>query len=289
VKNIATGDETAADKSLMGAQALSDVGTATTTAATGATQGASVGWGFARAAAPALSKVAGPVAMARGGLDIVRGIGQTGLAAYRRKKLKALEDFQGKHEGVARFAKQTQTTRAVSGVGTAIGGGLALAGGLGIAGLALSNPVGWALLGGAAVVGGGVAAYKKIRKHQLGKQINTDEYRKKLERAGIHVPDDEDLAPRSTWQKAKNLFTASSTSQRRYEAVRGHIAQKLSKNEDSHGFEHSSELEEIASHMGIKPRKPRALDPHAPLRVSDDAREKERARRAKNYARALDA
>jgi hypothetical protein len=293
VKNIVTGDERAKDKALMGGQVLSDLGSATTTAASGASQGSKLGWGFAKAASPVLSKVAGPVAIARGGVDIVRGTAQAGLAGYRRGKLEELEKEGGSAAGVARFAKQSQSTKIATGIGTAVGGGLALAGGLGIAGLALSNPVGWGLLGGAALVGGGMAVARKVRKHQLGKQLDTPEYRRQMKAAGIHVPSDKELEPTSTWGKVKNFFTASTTSQRRYDAVRGHIAQKLAKNEDADYYNYSPQLDKVLSHMGIKPKPIDFSPPSERTSLFDrDAQKKKQEaqeKRSKNIARALDA
>jgi hypothetical protein len=281
VRNLATDEKKVKDKALTTGGVLSDLGSATTTAASGLNQASSLGWGFAKSAAPVLDKVAGPVAMARGGIDVVRGTAQASLAGYRRQKLEKIEKQRGRYEGVARFAKQTQTTKVVGGVGTALGGGLALAGGLGIAGLALSNPIGWGLLAGAAGVGAGVAAYRKYRKHSLGKQLDTPEYRDQLEKAGIHVPTDKELQPTSGWQKVKNFFTASTTSSRRYDAVRGHIAQKLAKHEEM-GSNFHPDVKAIIKHMGMKER------PSESTPLDAEKREKVRQGRAKNIARALE-
>jgi hypothetical protein len=179
----------------------------------------------------------------------------------------------------------------VGGVGTAVGGGLALAGGLGIAGLALSNPIGWGLLGGAALVGGGVAAYKKYRKHQLGKQLDSDGSRAELKAAGIHVPTDQELKPTGFLEKMKNFITFSTASQRRHDAVRGHIAEKLAKNEDADRDEHQPGLAEIMRHLGIK-EKPQAPPPNEQSPLSDQAavekRKTAQGKRAKSIARALE-
>ena len=287
-RRLATDETQKKDKALTGLGVLSDLGSATTTAASGLNQGASAGWGFAKSAAPVLDKVAGPVAIARGGIDVVRGTAQASLAGYRRHQLSKIEGEEGDYSGVARFAKQNQTTKVVGGVGTAIGGGLALAGGLGIAGLALSGPVGWGLLAGAAGVGAGVAAYRKYRKHSIGKQLADPEYQRQLARARIHVPSDEELQPTSTWGKVKNFFTASTTSQRRYDAVRGHIAQKLAKNEDIDAQDWHPDVAKIIKHMGVK-AKPEASVPSRLLDSDARARHDEaRQVRAKHIAQALE-
>ena len=288
IHSLATDETRAGDKALTAGGVLSDLGSATTTLASGTTQAANAGLGVAKSVAPVLGAVAGPVAMARGGLDIVRGTAQAGLAGYRRQKLAKIEDDGGEYAGVARFAKQNQTTKVVGGVGTAIGGGLALAGGLGIAGLALSGPVGWGLLAGAAGVGAGMAAYKKYRKHQIGKQLGGSEYSEQLADAGIHVPTDEELAPTSTWGKVKNVLTLSTTEQRRYDAVRGHIGQKLAKNEDSpYGWDPA--IPKIIKNIGLKPKAKETTDDSSRLYdpEADARREEAQKKRAKHIARAL--
>ncbi|HEU0052699.1 MAG TPA: hypothetical protein VFQ39_05960 [Longimicrobium sp.] len=228
------------------------------------------------------------MAIAKGGIDIVRGGVQAGLAGYRRKKLAAIEEQGGNLAGAARFGKQTQTTRIVGGVGTALGGALAIGGG---AALLASNPIGWGLLGGAAVIGGGMAAYKRYRQHQLGKQMANDpEYQEQLRRAGVHVPDSRDLAPKSGWEKFKNVITGKTEHVRRYHMVRAHLAESLARREKP-GYEQDFNAERIIKNLGIKkrPEEPRRGEDE-PLfdRAADERREKAHRERVKNIARALE-
>jgi hypothetical protein len=290
-----TGQDKKKDKALLGAQALSDLGSAATTTASGLVQGSkalgassTVGSALGSAATMA-TKIAAPVAIAKGGVDIVRGGVQAGLAGYRRKKLAALEERGGNMEGAARFGKQTQTTRMVRGVGTAVGGALALGGGVA---LLASNPIGWGLLGGAAVIGGGMAVYKRYREHQLGKKMANDpDYQRQLRASGVHVPDSQDLAPRSRWESVKNFFTGKTENVRRYHMVRAHLAESLAKREKpSSGYDFDVHAPRVVSSLGLKPppgeahdEEERLIDPQR-----DERREKAHRERVKNIARALE-
>ncbi|HEX2095534.1 MAG TPA: hypothetical protein VHG28_24270 [Longimicrobiaceae bacterium] len=293
LENVARGHDKAKDKALMTGQAVSSLASATTTTASGMLQGANLGLSGFRAAAPIASAVAGPAAMVTGATDIVRGTVSGGLATYRRQKLKGIEEEGGDHTGIARFAKQAQTTKAVRGFGTAVGGGVAVAGGLGLLGLlGISNPVGWALLGGAAAVGGGLAAYKKYRQHQIGKQIrdNHEGYADQLRAAGIHVPTDQDLELKGWKAKLKNLFTTREA--RRAELVRGQIAEKLASSEESrysHLTDPRGHLPRIIDHLGIRAPRREPSD-ESPLLGGRDSpeRAKQKKRRIRDIGRVLE-
>ena len=79
----------------------------------------------------------------------------------------------------------------------------------------------------------------------------------------------------------KNFFTASTTSSRRYDAVRGHIGQRLAKNEES-GWDYHPDVPDIIKLMGVKTR------PFETGRLEDGEREKRREERAKNIAKAFE-
>jgi len=290
-KNVVTGDDKKKDKALMMGDAVSSLGSATTTTASGILKGAKAGLSGFSSASSLASTVAGPAALVTGAADVVRGTVGGGLALHRRNKLAEMEKSGGDYRGVARFAKEAQTTKAVRGFGTAIGGGMAVAGGLGLMGvLALSNPVGWGLLGGAAAIGGGLALYKKYRQHQEGKKLGQDsEYQKQMRDASIHVPDDEDLKLTGAKAHLKNLFTTKEI--RRHDMMRGAIADKLADRENSHDVWRSSHhVPELLDNIGITPHKPSA-DEESPLFMSEKDREKaeqKKRKRAKDIARVLE-
>ncbi len=301
MKNVVTGGDQKKDKALMMGQAVSSLGSATTTTASGILKGAKAGLsGFSKASSLA-STVAGPAALVTGATDIVRGTVGGGLALHRRQKLAAMHGDMdeamvnsmgqegGEYRGIVRFAKESQTTKAVRGFGTAIGGGLAVAGGLGLMGLALSNPVGWGLLGGAAAIGGGLALYKKYRQHQQGKKIKNDlEYRMQLNHAGIHVPDDGDLKLTGAKAHLKNLFTTKEI--RRHDMVRGQIADELANREHKNDSMNSNiHVPRILGNIGIA-SKPRSYDDRSHLLESNNQVEDEvkKRKRAKDIARVLE-
>jgi hypothetical protein len=219
----ATGGEKGGDKALLGLEATSSLANATVS---GASTASYAGTLLGSSAIPAAAaSVAGPAALVMGGADLVGGAVRNRLAARRQRKLAAIEEnTEGFESGVARFAKDSQQTRKTSGLGSVLKGGLAIGGGIAL--LAGAGPIGWGLLGGAALVGGGLSLYKQYRKHKLGKQIlNDPEYQQKLTAGNrIRIPDEQDLANES-WTRRWNPFNTKES--RTHDLIRGQIAQQL--------------------------------------------------------------
>jgi uncharacterized membrane protein YebE (DUF533 family) len=173
---------------------------------------------------------------------------------------------QGRQSGIARFASESQWTKAKSNYGKAASGALSVAGGALLLAAGLSNPVGWALLAGAGLLGLGFMAYKKYKKHQQGKELNNPDYQRALRANGIHVPTDEELGP----GKWSDMLTTKSS--RRQDMVRGLIATRLAQAEGA-----DANLREIAGHLGIRKR----TEDENPLVGPDE-------QRIKSFARALE-
>lgn len=260
---MATSSHKLSDKALTGVGAVSDLANATLSGATGAMEGAEL---MGSTLSSAL-QVAGPAAMVMGAADLVGGGLSGGLAAHRQKKLKEVQqEHEGTGEGaIARFAKESQRTKKNRGWGTALKGGLALGGGIALA--LGAGPIGWGLLGGAALVGGGMALYKQYRKHKLGKEIlNDPEYQEHLQNMGIRIPEQRHLDEQSRIKRWNPLNTKAS---RTHDLIRGQIAEKLegAVNEPHHNDIQNDEMADspltaIAGHLGIKNKgkKARAKD-----------------------------
>jgi hypothetical protein len=262
---MATSSHKLEDKALTGVGAVSDLANATVSGTSAAMQGAELMGGTLSSAL----QVAGPAAMVMGAADLVGGGISGGLAAHRQKKL---EEIQQEHEGtgdgaIAKFAKESQRTRKTRGFGTALKGGLALGGGIALA--LGAGPIGWGLLGGAALVGGGMALYKQYRKHKQGKEIldpKNPQYREQLERADIRIPTQDDLDKQSWLKRWNPLNTRES---RTHDLIRAQIAHKLEEsvndpnhNEVQNDDGEDSPLTAVVGHLGIKNRgrKARAKD-----------------------------
>jgi hypothetical protein len=263
LEQVASGSNQKKDKALLGLGAVSDLANATISGASTAMQGAEL---MGTTLGSALS-VAGPAAMVMGGADLIGGIASNRLAAHRQERLQEIaEQHQGSGEGaIANFAMESQRTRKKRGLGTALKGGLALGGGIALA--LGAGPVGWGLLGGAALVGGAMAAYKQYRKHKQGNEIlNNPEYQRQLAEAGIRIPDENDLKKQS-WTKRWNPFNTKAS--RTHDLIRGQIAEKLQNavndpnhNEIQNDDGRNSPLTAIAGLLGIKNkgRKARSSD-----------------------------
>jgi hypothetical protein len=71
----------------------------------------------------------------------------------------------------AREGVRTQATRIRTGAATAVKGAVTIAGGAVLIALGMTNPVGWMLLGGAALIGGIYALYKLQQKAKRKRQL----------------------------------------------------------------------------------------------------------------------
>lgn len=304
-KRFFTSQEKKKDKALVALDVASNLGKTATTAFSGAQQAAAITAPFFKPVASAaqsakhfLHPIAAPAALVTGASDIVSGTVGGGLAAYRRQKLANLEKLSDPLQGTARFAKQQQTTKGWSNLAKAIGGGLAVGGGAALLAAGLSNPVGWGLLGGAAAIGLGITAFKKLRKHYLGKKILKDrEYQRQLRSSGVVIPDDRDLKLHGGWAKFKNLLTTRSS--RAHDLVRGQLATKLA--DDSDEVEQRSDLHqqfggsfaEDLMNRGVRKRHIRSLigirEMSESMPFEEEAKAKWLKKRSKNIAQALDA
>lgn len=259
-----TGGEKAGDKALLGLEATSSFANATVS---GASTARYTGPFFGGSAAAAMS-VAGPAALAMGGADIVGGAIGNRLAAHREKKLARIEENAGGFEsGVARFAKESQQTKKKRHLGSILKGGLAVGGGIAL--LAGAGPIGWGLLGGAALVGGALGLYKQYRKHKLGKQILADpDYRRQLTTGNnLRIPDARDLASQS-WTKRWNPLNTKAS--RTHDLIRGQIADHLDRHTHRSGHDDrqnddadNAPLDAVVGLLGLRnkgPKKARAQD-----------------------------
>lgn len=134
---------------------------------------ASVSSGAQSAAALTATAVAGGGAIAMGAADMVRG----GYGAYkghqREKNLTNLagdENASDKVKSAAIQAASTQNMRKKVAGATVLKGALLVAGGVTLLVLA-TNPVGWLLLGGAALIGGLASLWRVWQKSKRKKQV----------------------------------------------------------------------------------------------------------------------
>jgi hypothetical protein len=220
---IATGTEQAGDKAQLGLEAASSAANATLSGATTAYHASTL----LGATSGLATSVAAPAAVAMGGVDMIGG----GIAAYRaRNRQQQLQGIASSHtasdyeRGVARFAAESQRTKKKRGLGTALKGGLAIGGGLAL--LLGAGPIGWGLLGGAAAVAGGMALYKRYRKHKEGKKIlDNPEYQQQLTSEGhVRIPTPDDLAKQPRIKRWNPFNTKES---RTHDLIRAQIAQHL--------------------------------------------------------------
>jgi hypothetical protein len=266
LQQVAQGSNKKKDKALLGMGAVSDLANATVSGASTAMQGAEL----AGSTLGGALQVAGPAAMVMGGMDLVGGLVSNRMAAHRQSELERIQQTQsdlGFHgdAAIAKFAKGSQETKKKRSLGTALKGGLALGGGIALA--LGAGPIGWGLLGGAALVGGAMTLYKQYRKHKQGKEIlNDPQQREHLESAGIRIPDANDLKKQS-WLKRWNPLNTKES--RTHDLIRGQIAEKLQNavndphhNDVQNDDGRNSPLTAIAGHLGIKNKgkKARARD-----------------------------
>ncbi|MDB5079470.1 MAG: hypothetical protein JWP00_1394 [Chloroflexi bacterium] len=128
--------------------------------------------GASSAAAMTATTVAGGGAIAMGAVDMVRG----GYGAYkadqREERLKKLANAPASDsvKSAATQAASTQNMRLKVAGATVLKGALLVAGGVTLLVLA-SNPVGWLLLGGAALVGGLAALWRFWKKTKRKKEV----------------------------------------------------------------------------------------------------------------------
>ncbi len=282
IHDIATSKEKKKDKAIKSIDVLGALANASNAGASGVSQIAGLVGSSTGTAATLAGKIAAPAAIAKGGADVVSGLATGGLAHYRSNKLAKIENDGFRNDGIARFAKENQWTKAKANYGKAAGGALGIAGGATLLAAGLSNPVGWGLLVGAGLVGAGLAGYKMIKKHQQGKQLDKSEYKDQLYKGGINVPTDEEMG-KGGWS---DIFKTKSM--RRRDMVRGQIGMKLAENESKTGFYDTpdGELSDIGEHLGVKKHKGEGIS------LMDDlesgGREEDKMKRAKAYAKGLD-
>jgi len=102
------------------------------------------------------------LSIATGSIDVIRGVGGAALAQSRMGELRTVAGLSDR-EGVkdqARYAAGKQEQKRDDRLITAGKGALGVIGGGLLLGLGLTNPVGLALITGAALIGGGVALYR---------------------------------------------------------------------------------------------------------------------------------
>lgn len=251
-KELFSGQEKAGDKTLIGLNALSDLGRASSSGASNAINSSNLFGTMAEATKSVALPVAAVGALVTGTADMITG----GVGAYkagkRREELNQLYESSRNsgEKGIARFARDAQAGKQRQGIGKTItgaittGGGLALgAGALGLLGAA-ATPVGWALLAGAGLAGAGLWAYNKYKRHQEAKKMLNDKgYMAELLRAGITPPEDEDVA-QLPWYK--RWF--SSNSELKMDLIRGQVADKLARGNTPFN-------EQILSTLGFKREK----------------------------------
>lgn len=273
--DILTSDERGQDKAVKGLGVIGSLGNAVNAGASGVGQ-----VGELLGASGTLTNIAGAVAapagIVKGGADLVTGLVGGGMAHYRSNKLQDIQQQDDNNEGIARFASENQWMKAKSNYGKAFGGALGVAGGAALLAAGLSNPVGWGLLAGAGIVGGGMALYNLYQKHQQGKALESDEYSGALSRGGIEVPDEEMMDRNKSWT---DYFKTDAM--RRRDMVRGQVGKKLAENETKTGEYYNypdQSLKDIGSYLGV-----RELDNERGGLVSSSKKDE----RAKSYADAL--
>ncbi|ACE86324.1 hypothetical protein [Cellvibrio japonicus] len=279
IHDIATSKEQRGDKAIKGVGVAGSLASAAQSGASGlgTVSGLLPNVGGLSSVAGAASSVIAPAAIAKSGADVITGLATGGLAHYRSNKLAAMQnDYGNSQHGIAKYASDNQWTKAKANYGKAFGGALGVAGGAVLLAAGLSNPIGWGLLGGAAVVGLGLAAYKAYKKHQMGKKLKEDgNYRGMLAGNHIVVPDQ---VPR---QGFGDYFKTESM--RRNENVRGQIATHLAQSEGRrYSDDEPNESAQIVNYLGVKEaRKASAFD--RLLSGGDDEQQ-----RAKAIAKGLD-
>jgi cytochrome c551/c552 len=273
--DILTSDERGGDKAVKGLGVIGSLGNAVNAGASGVGQ-----VGELLGASGTLTNIAGAVAapagIVKGGADLVTGLVGGGMAHYRSNKLQEIQEEGDSNEGIARFASENQWMKAKSNYGKAVGGGLGVLGGATLLAAGLSNPVGWGLLAGAGIVGGGMALYNLYQKHKQGKALESDEYSGALSRGGIEVPDEEMMDRNKSWT---DYFKTDAM--RRRDMVRGQVGKKLAENETKTGEFYNypdDSLSRIGSRLGV-----RELDNERGGLVNSSKKDE----RAKSYADAL--
>lgn len=134
------------------------------------------------AAAAAATVVAGGASVAMGVIDVLRGTAGALTANKRHQALLVIIDQIEREASLTQLEKlrlitaaregaRTQQTRIQTGAVTAAKGAVTIAGGALLIALGMTSPVGWMLLGGAALVGGIYALYKLQQKSKRKRQL----------------------------------------------------------------------------------------------------------------------
>jgi hypothetical protein len=208
------------ERGLGGMQAASGVSDAVKQSATASFNIASLTGNAAAAAAATL--VAGGAGVVMGVIDMIRGAVQSYNARQREKMLRAVAFALESDLTSAIPASQKQTLLRTAadvarlqglqwwgGAATMAKGALTIAGGAVLLAAGISNPVGWALLGGAAVLGAIYVFYKLREKRKYKRQVAVREL-------GIK-------SWRDRWKAEKKKIEAETTwgSQERRQRLRG--------------------------------------------------------------------
>ncbi len=247
VSDLRLGGRQTGDTMETGSELVSNLGKSTANASLAAANTATMlGHPLSSAATSTLGHIAAPAAIASGAADMLGG----GFGAYRAgKRQAALEAHASNPDnlltgGMAEFAARQQQTKKKANVARVGKGALGVAGGIALAVGGLSNPIGWGLLGGAALVGGGISLYKKYKQYKEGKRILNDEnYRARLGLGGVDTDArveaiKKQWGPRRWWNTMKL-----------HDSVRGHVANQLVER----GIGDRRE-DEIRDNIGIKKR-----------------------------------
>jgi hypothetical protein len=174
------------------------------------------------AAAAAATLVAGGAGVVMGVIDMIRGAVQSYNARQREKMLRAVtfaveSDLTGaipasQKQSILRTAADVARLQGLQwwgGASTMAKGALTIAGGAFLLAAGISNPVGWALLGGAAILGAIYVFYKLREKRKHKRQVAVREL-------GIK-------SWRDRWKAEKKKIEAETTwgSQERRQRMRG--------------------------------------------------------------------
>ncbi|MEE4000430.1 DUF4157 domain-containing protein [Tenacibaculum sp. FZY0031] len=170
-----TGNQLSGDKNLLKLDIASNLTNVGTSIASSVGGFASAVGNTATVTSSALA--AGPFAAAGGLFEMIRG-GVGAKVASDRERM--LGEIGTQNAGsaltreIASFAEDSQETKKKSSIANVVKGGLGLAGGAAL--LAGTGPIGWGLLGVAALAGLGVKGYQTWRKYKHGKRAMSGEY-----------------------------------------------------------------------------------------------------------------
>ena len=112
--------------------------------------------------------VAAPAQIVQGGAELLRGVGGATMAQSRKTQLEALAETKSTDApdvaDAAKYSARVQGKKRNRRILNAVKGGLQLSGGALLVALGVSNPLGWLLTGGAALLGGGAWSLRTFKK-----------------------------------------------------------------------------------------------------------------------------